>query len=486
MEETQSLIEPVNDPESKMETAQLNTGPTSARGKLDVKKFNRQLTIIISLTFKFIGVTVAVLLIAALIRDLSYDGYSLQEVQVPEQWEKAGVNADVIAAKVKAHILEIKDRVEHSRMNRWDLTDEKSMTHHVLENSSSELELSLSGIGISWNSILNLIRNSLGISRVKKINVFTMLVNGKAKHSIFIQNHKPIDFEVNVDSLGLFNSIDYIANRTAESILKIDNVELLAYYYSYGKRTQEELDEAIDLASYGLKSDPDTSRHKYYEHIWAWALNDKGMHAEAYERAKAAMQHKGNFISAYTTAADALKELKQYENSRKIFKQALKMVKEIRNDKSVFLQYSCYLRIVDTYLLQAKNDTSYSIPEDTLAHFKRETIRSVLKTKDKRESAFALDNIGYRYLELGVYDSAYVYALRAIKIDSTLSTPYYTITEIYGLQGDRQRFYLYFEKALSKTPSEFLTAKDFAISTAPYSVYKNEERFKNLWAKYVK
>lgn len=460
---------------------------TVTKKKISLNKLNGQVATVISLTMKLIALIALMLVFVAVVRQLSFDGYLLHEIILPEDFEQAGFTSNAVAAKVKANIKDVKYRVEQSYLTRFDLTDEKTLSSHLLENHNSEIEVSLVGVGLSLNSIVNLAGTSLGISNAKKVSAYVSMDDGEVALLIDIQNQKPIHFKWNLDSLGILGSANTISWQISESILKIDNTELLAYYFSFGERTPDDLRKVIELAKFGLANDPDTSRAKYYEHMWAYALNSQGNNREALAMAEKAIAHGGQFISAYISAADALKELKQYEKSRSIIRRTIAILQKSKGkDNSVFLRTMCYQRMVESYFLQGKSDSLAIIPEDSVAYFRSEYINYASQTNDTRDLARAYDEIGYFYSEEGLYDSAIVNVNKAILTDSSYYFPYYTMAQIFGYKKDRERFYQFFERALAKGLKDRLKISDSLNLSPPDSWYKREARFKAIWKTYIK
>ena len=254
-------------PEPLVKPSDNDEHPPRKKG-FDFRKFNHQLTAIISISLKLIGIVVVVLLLLAVVRELRYSGYQLQEVHVPKEFEEAGITGNAIAAQITAHIQEIKHNVEHNKLNRWNYLDEKTVQNHFLENSDNEVQVELVGVGLSLRSVVNLISNSLGISQAKKIAAFIKLSNGKAKLSVYVQNELPMEYNVNADSVGLFQAADRIAEDAAESILKISNTEMLMYYIlyrtgsmtGYANPTSEERGRVVELAKFALQHNADSSR----------------------------------------------------------------------------------------------------------------------------------------------------------------------------------------------------------------------------------
>jgi hypothetical protein len=283
--------EPENLPLSEAATNSLGNEHSPRKKNLNFKKLNRQLTAIISISLKLIGMVAFLLLLLAVVRELRYSGYQLQEVHVPKEFEEAGITGSAIAAQITAHLQEIKYNVEHNKINRWNYLDEKTVQNHFLESSSNEVEVELVGVGLSLHSVVNLISHSMGVSQAKKIAAFIKMSHGQAKLSVYVQNEPPMEFEVNVDSLGLFQAADRIAESAAESILKISNTEMLIYYLlyrtgslsGYADPTPEERDRAVELAKFALQHDSDSSRYKYYYSFWGWAMLGRN-DAEAYEK----------------------------------------------------------------------------------------------------------------------------------------------------------------------------------------------------------
>jgi len=79
-------------------------------------------------------------------------------------------------------------------------------------------------------------------------------------------------------------------------------------------------------------------------------------------------------------------------------------------------------------------------------------------------------------------DLAYALVLKAIEADSLNSESYAILTELNGLTGKPEGFYLNLEKALKLGyPVDDLSDKD-----EPYKTFAKEERYQRLKQKYTK
>ncbi|MGC4021503.1 MAG: hypothetical protein QM734_05970 [Cyclobacteriaceae bacterium] len=469
--EPEQVSEPTLEPELPEPEA-----PVPHRKKFSVKRFNQRLTTSISISLKLTGILAALMLLLAIAQELRYDGYSLQEVHVPDEFEKAGLNGSAMAAKIKADIHSIKYRIEHSGFNIWDMTDENTTADNLLESKGSEVEVNLVGVGLSFHSVVNLISNSLGIARTKKIAAYISLSQGKANLSVYIQDQLPVEFYVNVDSLGVFDAADQMAMSTAQSILKISNPELLATYLSYGKRTPETLDKTIDVIKFGLSQKGDTSRFKYLYNLWGWALFDRRNYEEALEKQRRATANDNQFVAAHFILSFIYRELRQFENSRRELIKGMKIAEErrIRQDRLHFFQGIYFFQMTLSYL----NDKKY----DSASYFQKQA-NTLIKSKDKNEFAEWSTAIAYDYSSFGFYDSAIVNLQRSLRADSSVVETYSTLAETYGRLKEKDKFYYYLEKAFDKGYRNY--SKDYTINPAPpYSYYYKEERYKDILKKY--
>ncbi len=498
--------------------------------ELNLRKFNRQLTAVISISLKLVGVFAFLLLLFVVMRELRYNGYRLQEVHVPKEFEDAGITGNAIAAQITAHIQEIKHNVEHNKLNQWNYLDEKTVQNHFLESSSNEVQVELVGVGLSLNSVINLMSNSLGISQEKKITAFVKMNSGKAKLSVYVQNELPMEFDVNVDSLGMFRAADLITQNAAESILKITNTEMLMYYLlyrtasvtGYAIPTLEEKAKVVELAKFALRHDPDSTRYKYYYSFWGWAMLGRN-NKEAYEKYKRTLSYDNQFVGGYTGMGWAARNLHQYEKAIAAAKQAIKILKskntKIPEDRRIHMTQWCYSDMGKYYYWQFQQDTSVAYLKDSAFHFITKSVYPAPKADEAnfysstanfywraglRDSAIMysrralsfipfLENevaairyndLGFFHSEVGEYDSALVYEKKALEADSTYLDTYTTLAEIYGYKKDRQKFYYYLEKAFEKGYKHY-TLDDLINPIPPYSFYSKEERYKKLWEKYV-
>jgi|GEM_PF-2824404 len=366
-------------------------------------------------SFKLIfTVAFVIVLMLAALHWLSSEGYWLQEIRTPKEFERAGITEDSLNVKIIAHIKEIKNTVV-SNSDDWyhrDINFPNSITP------------------VSFGGEVNQVAHSLGILRAKKITVDIALHQNKAKVLVNIQGQPPVESEVNAGSLNTQQTSDAIAQNIAESILKISNSSLLAYFYyltTIAKDvfpTDEDFEKTIALVKYGLAHATDSSKNKYYYLVWAKTLHRQRKYIEALEKAKRAIANDSRFIDGYLAAARSLKRLRQYENERTFLQNALRLA---HDKKSLYETTLCYTEIVNSYLLQKKNDAIFILSKDSvkkiISRFYTSTIADIRKAHaqennwDDRKMIDMYYAIGDFYFETGFYDSTIAYSKRALHYD---------------------------------------------------------------------
>jgi|GEM_PF-6752726 len=96
-------------------------------------------------SFKLIFTVVfAIVLVLAALHWLSSDSYWLQEVRVPNEFEKAGITADTMVNKIKAHINGVADRVINSKTY---------FTREVLDSKEGKINLVETEDGMGRSSL---------------------------------------------------------------------------------------------------------------------------------------------------------------------------------------------------------------------------------------------------------------------------------------------------------------------------------------------
>jgi len=250
------------------------------------------------------------------------------------------------------------------------------------------------------------------------------LISNRAELLVNIQNQLPMNFYINVDSLDINQATDVIAQSAAESILKISNTVLLAYFYGLityemDNRYYDYPDKVIELVRFGLSQKGDTSRNKYLYNAWGLALYQKGRYAEAIEKQNRVIATDPRFSTAYLAIAWVLDKVKLYENERNILQKVLTI------DQSQTTHEYCYAQIVSSYIAEKKQDAASIIPKDSVKHillrlYSSATIATEYQmitkhSRDDQQLAKGFTDIAYLYSKARFYDSAIVNDQRALR-----------------------------------------------------------------------
>jgi tetratricopeptide (TPR) repeat protein len=446
--------------------------PKPRTRKFSIRKLNARLSLIISLLLKCGGITVVILFASVVYRELSFKGYSLQEIRVPEQLAKDGHTGEAIAASVEAQLQKIKSKVEN--YDQWDINDGVEAGDYSVAESGDELEVNLVGVGFSMGSVINLVRTSLGIEKNRTVRAYITLDHANVTLTTYIKGQPPQEITIPMDSTGMGATIKTLTLAAAESILKVSNPELLVAYLSIGSRTTEDLKKIIATSQYALANRVDIVRRKYFYAAMGWALLDRRKLAEGVDANEKAIALDPMFITANFGVAVGFGRMRQYETSRTYLRKAIRVVesKGLSEDKISFYRDIFYRNMLSSYWNSHLPDSAMLICKEYL---------NFLSDKSNAQRANGYNEIAFNYSEQGLYDSAVVNLRKAIISDSSLAITYTTLAEVHGYMKDSEKFYFYLKKAFEKgysmpTQVEFL---------APYSTYRNEKAFRLLWTKYA-
>jgi tetratricopeptide (TPR) repeat protein len=442
--------------------------------KFSLRKFNKRLSLIISVLLKIGGLMVVVLLVVVVYKDVAFKGYSLQEIHVPDRFTKDGHTGQAMAASVETELQKIRTRVE--TYDQWDINDGVEAGDYSVADNGSELDVNLVGVGFSIRSIVNLVRTSLGIEKNRTVTAYITLDYPNVTLTTYIKGQPAQQVTIPVDSGGYGATVKSLSLAAAESILKVSNPELLATYLSIGNRSPTDLDKIISVCNYALLNNSDTLRRRNYYTMLGWAQLDKRNFPEGVASIKKALAIDPTFLSGHFGLAVGLSRMGKREASRTSYRNGLR-VAEARNfqkDKIFFYRDQFHRNMMSSYWSSNMIDSAMLM--------QNKYISFLLSMGGGRPLANGYNEIAFIFSERGLYDSALVNVGKAVAIDSSLAIAYTTLAEIHGYLKEKEKFYFYLKKAFDKgyvMPSqvEFIS---------PYSTYRNEKEFRALWDEYTR
>jgi tetratricopeptide (TPR) repeat protein len=455
------------------EVAAAEPAPTVAssqprKRKFSIRKLNERLSLIISLLLKCGGITLVILFASVMYRELSFKGYSLQEIRVPEQLAKDGHTGEAIAAGVEAELQKIKNKVEN--YDEWDINDGVEAGDYSVAENGDELEVNLVGVGFSLGSVVNLVRTSLGIEKNRTVRAYITLDHSNIRLTTYIKGHPPQEITIPMDSTSMGATVKKLSVAAAESILKVSNPELLATYLSTGNRTAADIDKIIEICKHALLNNPDPLRLKHFYTMLGWAQLDKRDVPAGMQTLDKALVIDPMFLSAYFGKAVGFVRMNKRSKARAVYRQALKVVekKKLSEKQLFFYREMFYRNMMNSYWNSALQDSAMRA---------QNTYISFLSKVGGNRMASGYNEIAFRYSERGSYDSALVNIKKAIVLDSSLAIAYTTLAEIYGYQKNKDLFYYYMAKSFDKG----FVVVEGNENDPPYSWYKHEKRFREIW-----
>lgn len=488
---------------------------------ISLKKIDKTLKAITSIVIRTSMLAVVVFVCVFLYRDLNDKSYHIQEFQVPEDLVKNGYDGKVVAYKIQDCV----KTVIGTTRQTWS---PKEVEEYNQSSDRNQVKLEVAGVGVSPDAIVRYLKQVIGIT-TKDISGFITIDGKYIKCSLVIAGRGYPDLEQPIIDSDVSDAIDKLIRSAARQILKITDPLLLGIYYAAelipnGEPHGDSL--GIEMFRYAILNQPQQASNAYA--WWARSIwNSTNDTLKAIAKIKKALEIDPGNASAYRFWSSIKYRHGEYEEADKLIKKSLSLDstsgatwgilgrrylnmngekdqeaelcfrRSIKFDPWNFINhYHYYLcsvlfyegkfkefaeeyesfeskGLIKSHALQI---ASLETTKDTVS---AEKIFEQIREKQGRELSSELNNFAYE-LENRDRMQAQHYVRLSIKADSTYGLPYTTLAEIYGLNGDDEKFYLNLEKAFKLG----IPVSSVDEKTEPYHGYVSEERYQKLKSKY--
>lgn len=431
---------------------------------------------------------------------------------------KNGYDGKVVAYKIGDYV---KTVINTTRLT-WS---PKEIEEYNQSADRNQVKLEVAGVGVSPDAIVRYLKQVIGIT-TKDISGFITIDGKYIKCSLGITGRGYADLEEPIIDSDVSDAIDKLIRSAGREILKITDPLLLGIYYAAelipnGEPHGDSL--GIEMFRYAILNKPEQASNAY---AW-WArsiLNTTNDSAKTLDKIKKSLEINPDNAIAYRFWSGLKYRNKEYEEADKLIKKSLSLDStsgatwgilgrrylNMNGEKDQEAEL-CFRRSIkfDPWDPRKRMDlckvlfyegkfkefaAEFESSESQLRYHYYLQIASLEATKDTvsakkifdqikekrgRELSSQLNNFAFE-LENRDRMQALHYVRLSIKADSTYSLPYTTLAEIYGLNGDDEKFYLNLEKAfMLGIPVSSVDEK-----TEPYHGYVSEERYQKLKSKY--
>jgi tetratricopeptide (TPR) repeat protein len=354
--------------------------------RINFRRIRKNLKTGISITGMILLIGLTGIIIHFLYKELTDDGYIIEHVNLPQSLVEAGFSGPMLANRISYQLQKI---IKVTRQQEYS-KDYKST------ESENDLAIELVGVGIPVRAIVDVIGNTIGVNRKKRIKADIYFSGTRVILVMKLSGEDPEQFET-MNNADLDIPIKELVSKAAEVILKYTDDETLQRYYAYYKQHNE---AGVELAKYRLQ--------KY-----------------SGETRKEAV--------ILAAMADSYIRLNKFEPAMVKFQEGLK------KDSTVA---GLYLARGTLYARQAKLDEALS--DFYHAH-------QLLSPNDRRSTQLNIyNNLAVIYTYKKNADSAFHYYQKVLNIDPEYSTVYFNMAILYmQVEKDTVRFLEHIDKALS-------------------------------------
>jgi tetratricopeptide (TPR) repeat protein len=360
-------------------------------------------------------ITLVIIAIVFVARVLLNSSYTIQQINVPASFEAAGHTGPVIARRIQSRLNEIIQHVSAAEYAKGYNTSA----------ADSDVSVDVAGMGMPIKGFIELIGNTFGIRRHKKIDADIFIDGEHVVMTLQITGKSPERFEV-AASENLGAPIRELVREAAESILKYSDDEALQVYFGHIVRNGE---KAAKLARYRLE------RYK----------DNKFMEAR--------------MVSAL---ARGLCLMKKYDEAEEKLRLGIALNP---NEGRLYNVWGMMLQE------QGKHEQA------TAKLSKAFTLMNAKETKFRRSNV--LTAVGVSLSKLGRSDAAIKYFEQAIGVDENAHLSYYNLAKEHLLKKNVESFYEVLEKSFAKglTPNHVRQDKDLQHLLAEVRLQHLMEKF---------
>jgi tetratricopeptide (TPR) repeat protein len=343
-------------------------------------------------------ITAVIVAIVFVVRVLLDRSYTIRQINVPASFEAAGHTGPVIARRIQSKLNEIIQRVSATEYAKG----------YTTSAADSDVSVDVAGMGMPIKGFIELIGNTFGIRRNKKIDADIFIDGDHVVMMLHITGQSPERFEVLMnENFGI--PIRELVREASESILKYSDDEALQVYLNHIERNG---DKAAKLARYRL------------------------------ERYKGNKFQEARMISAL---ARGLCLMKKYDEAEEKLRQGIAINP---NEGRLYNVWGMMLQE------QGKHEQA------TAKLSKAFTLMNSKETKFRRSNV--LTAVGVSLSKMGQSDAAIKHYEQAIEVDENAHLSYYNLAKEHLLKNNTKKFYETLETSFTKglTPTHVRQDKD--------------------------
>jgi hypothetical protein len=353
----------------------------------DLQQIELKSELIFSILTKAFIMALVIIAMIYIFRVLLDKSYTIRFVHVPSSFEQSGHSGSVIANRIYYRIQLTIQRV--SAIGQ--------LKGYSTAAAEKEISVDVGGMGLPIRGFVELLGSALGINRSKKVDADFFLENKTLIMLLKISGHPAERFEQAVED-SIDEPLRALIIEAAETILKHSNDEILQSYYGLVEQVGE---KQIKLARYRYdKGAPNARIEENIIAAWAWGLV----------------------------------LLKRFDDAE------AKIVEGIARHKN---------RAGRIYIIWGSMLMRQGKFEEALDKFQA-AIRETYKKESPARISNLYASIGNCYGKLGQIEEAKKYLNKAIEADSNSSRAYFTLGLLYLSSGNKDQFFEYLEKSLSK------------------------------------
>jgi len=458
-----------------------------------------------------------------LYKDFSDTSYQIQEFHVPQRYADIGLSGNVLARGLREQISHLSDNANLT----WS-QKEKESYHQA--SGGNQIQVEVAGLGFNPQSIIKSVKQLIGLP-TKEITGDILLI-GNTLHLQLVCNEFSIEVE-NAIEADESKALGDLIVKGAKKVLEETDPLLAGVFYggdwTLGENNRSD-STAIVMFQRTIDRKPKQAATAY---AW-WArtlMNFQQDTLEGVEKINKALELDPNNAFAHRTLATIQFNNHNFVEGEKLMKKALFLdptsghawaylakkyaekggTRDIEAiecyEKAIALEPSNVFGfdLADLLFFGGKYDHALELIDkmENSKHFSRSDIPalkiSLLDAVGKTAKAKALfekqkkldphdisNRLNFLAARLGTrknkQDLAYALVLKAIEADSLNSEAYAILTELDGLTGKPEGFYLNLEKALKLG---YLVG-DLNDKDEPYKTFAKEERYQRLKLKYSK
>ena len=406
---------------------------------------------ILSNVASVLGILILLLICNFIYRDLTSDAYIIDPISVPEQYDKSGLNAQVMSRRIGQALRSIEENAE-TGLGR----DRLAISSDVPQLPAVEVP----GTKLDLRTLVDLVRQLFGWEQRRITGEVVLRIQKESDASNNRETETNLRIVHGGDSKQLkqiltpFSEPQQLEQSAAEQILRSINPLILAVY-DYDRGEREKASEiAIEIIG-------DAARDKLHiaaaQDLWGLVLDDQGKHQEAIARYRKAIELDPGFSNAYLNWGLALQGEGDFDGAIVKYQKAIEL--DAKNSES----YNNWGAILE----------AFGKDQEAVAKYQK-AIESDPKNVDPYMSW------GSIFVKERKYEDALSKYLKAIEVNPARAGPYVGWGHLLAAQGNYAEAIPKYQKALELSPN------DSSAYTAWGDALADQGKYPEAVAKYQK